>query len=528
MRSVVHHFRFMTLSKLELESINSFLLKYLSEEEYMAVQFAVETGDSSLLPNNFSKSTKQRKDTPVILSAQPKKLDSAPLDIEAENGSKNCFLSSPQNSLGVIGDQHQKFFNGLSLEQKLPPLDDFQVKAEADLCREKIKMERFSGVIKSDKIRLKSEFIADGQNIKRQKRKLQEEDEMKQELSEEPEMKVSAKKRIKNETKVLLTEEEDMPDQEWDMEITENIVQVKKRVQPKEESSVEEHLSVASKGSCTKVKQDKYKEVVVIKSKKEENQMEPSTDQLWEFIETNGTMQVRRKYPKLTVEEPEVEIYEKPQINNSNHKESPTKQTVKLTSLVHFELIQDCTQITRSIHHAQTEAEKVIMNVKVLKDLQLLGVELSARTDDLKHSNKYKKSRFELFIFCCSYMMKISFLLFSKSNEMYKEELEVSVFSSELGLIFKSTVQGPRAYNSRLVINASSMPVLQQGSKLRVRVTVSKGAAYRTVSNIAFKGADSVLAKASIQHKELLNGDWISVDRDGFCPITRLFLKVQN
>jgi hypothetical protein len=72
------------------------------------------------------------------------------------------------------------------------------------------------------------------------------------------------------------------------------------------------------------------------------------------------------------------------------------------------------------------------------------------------------------------------------------------------------------------------MPVLQQGSKLRVRVTVSKGAAYRTVSNIAFKGADSVLAKASVQHKELQNGDWISVDRDGFCHITRLFLEVQN
>jgi hypothetical protein len=99
---------------------------------------------------------------------------------------------------------------------------------------------------------------------------------------------------------------------------------------------------------------------------------------------------------------------------------------------------------------------------------------------------------------------------------------------NELGLVFKSSVEGQRVYNARLVINASSMPVLPQGSKLRVKVTASKGATYRTVSNIAFKGADTVLAKASVQHKELRNGDWVPVERDGFCPITRLFLKVQN
>jgi hypothetical protein len=109
---------------------------------------------------------------------------------------------------------------------------------------------------------------------------------------------------------------------------------------------------------------------------------------------------------------------------------------------------------------------------------------------------------------------------------MYEETLEVSVFSSELGLVFKSSVQGHRAYNARLVINASSMPVLPQGSKLRVKVTASKGAAYRTVPSIAFKGADSVLAKASVQHKELQNGAWLSVKCTDFCPITRLFLKV--
>jgi hypothetical protein len=397
MRRVVIQLRFMTLSKIELESIKSVLLKYISEEEYLSVQFAIESGNSSLLPSRLSKSRNRRKLSSVAISAQPNEQESPPPDIEAEDGSKNCFLGSPQNSVGVIGDQPQKSSNGLSPEQKLPLLDDFQIKAEADLCRQKVKMERFSGLIKSDKIRLKSEFIDGGQKIKRQKRKLQEEDEMKQELADEPEMKVAANKRIKNEIKVLLTETKNMPDQEWDMEITENIVQVKKRVQPKMESSDEEHVPVASEGSFSKVKQ----EGVMEKSKKE-NHMEPSTDQLWEFIETNGTMQVRRKYPKPTEEEPQVEIQEKLQINNSNLKESPTKQTVKLTSLVHFELIQDCAQITRSIHLVQSEAEKVIMNVKVLKDLQLLGVELSARTDDLKHSNKYKKSRFELFTFCCS------------------------------------------------------------------------------------------------------------------------------
>lgn len=111
---------------------------------------------------------------------------------------------------------------------------------------------------------------------------------------------------------------------------------------------------------------------------------------------------------------------------------------------------------------------------------------------------------------------------------MYEEALEVSVFSSTLGMVFKSTVQGQRAYNSRLVINASSMPVLPQGSKLRVKVTVPKGAAYRTVSSIAFKGADAVLAKTNVQHKVLENGAWIPVDSDDFCPITRLFLKVQE
>jgi hypothetical protein len=530
MRCVLIHLRFMTLSKIELQSIKPVLLKYMSEEEYLSVQFAIESGNSSLLPRHLSKSSNRRKLSSVAISAQPDEQESPPPDNEADDAPKNCILRSPQNSLRVMGNQPQESSNGLSPEQKMPPLDDFQIKAEADLCRQKVKMERFSGEIKPDKIGLKSEFIDNGQKIKRQKRKLQEEDELKEELSEEPEMKVSAKKRIKNETKVLLTEKKNMPDQEWDMEITENIVQVKKRVQPKEESSDEEQVSVASKGSFGRVKQEKSKDDkgVMKKSKKEENQTEPSTDQLWEFIETNGTMQVRRKHPKPTEEEPQVEIHEELQINNSNHKESPTKQTVRLTSLVHFELIQDCAQLTRSIHHVQSEAEKVIMNVKVLKDLQLLGVELSARTDDSKHSNKYKKTRFELNIFWFSNVMNNSFLFVSKSNEMYKEDLEVSVFSSELGVVFKSSVQGQRAYNARLVINASSMPVLPQGSKLRVKVTASKGAAYRTVSSIAFKGADAVLAKASVQHKELRNGDWVSVDRDGFCPITRLFLKVQN
>jgi hypothetical protein len=111
---------------------------------------------------------------------------------------------------------------------------------------------------------------------------------------------------------------------------------------------------------------------------------------------------------------------------------------------------------------------------------------------------------------------------------MYEEALEVSVFSSELGLVFKSSVQGQRAYNARLVINASNMPVIPQGSKLRVKVTVLKGAVYRTVSSVAFKGADTVLGKASVQHKVLENGEWLPVNRDDFCPITRLFLKVQN
>jgi hypothetical protein len=111
---------------------------------------------------------------------------------------------------------------------------------------------------------------------------------------------------------------------------------------------------------------------------------------------------------------------------------------------------------------------------------------------------------------------------------MYEEALNVSVFSSELGLVFKSSVQGQRAYNARLVINASSMPVLPQGSKLRVKVTVPKGAAYRTVSSIAFKGADAVLAKANVQHKELHNGAWLPVKCTDFCPVTRLFLKVRE
>lgn len=109
---------------------------------------------------------------------------------------------------------------------------------------------------------------------------------------------------------------------------------------------------------------------------------------------------------------------------------------------------------------------------------------------------------------------------------MYEEALEVSVFNSVLGQVFKSSVQGQRAYNARLVLNASSTPVLPEGSKLRVKVVALEGSVYRTMACVGFKGADSELGKVSIQHKELENGVWVPVERNGFCPITKLFLKV--
>lgn len=112
---------------------------------------------------------------------------------------------------------------------------------------------------------------------------------------------------------------------------------------------------------------------------------------------------------------------------------------------------------------------------------------------------------------------------------MYEEMLEVTVFNSELGQVFKESIQGQQALNTRLFLNASSTPVLPKGSRLKVKVKVLKGATYpAVVSNIVFKGADSVVAKASVHSKKLERGDWMPVDCVNFCPITKLILQVDK
>lgn len=113
---------------------------------------------------------------------------------------------------------------------------------------------------------------------------------------------------------------------------------------------------------------------------------------------------------------------------------------------------------------------------------------------------------------------------------MYEEALEVTVLNSELGQVFKERVKGQQALNTLLFLKVSSTLVLPKGSRLRVKVKVLKGATYPSVvSGIVFKGADSVLAKASVQNKKLLeSGDWVKVDHVNFCPISKLIFKVDE
>lgn len=192
------------------------------------------------------------------------------------------------------------------------------------------------------------------------------------------------------ETEVSVESNNCMPNQEWEVEFTDKIVCVKKKqIQLKEEQSPMEIKSGSIFDEVFEDDEVPAKRKRLSDSSTDQDADSSSSDQSWEFTETNGAMQVRRKRPK-----PQVQMKNEPVENTSFHEnsQSPPRQA---TSLVHFELLQDDMSFrsTKTIHQVQSVAEKIILNVKVLQDLQLIGVELSARTEKL--SKKYKKSRLE-------------------------------------------------------------------------------------------------------------------------------------
>jgi hypothetical protein len=396
MRTLALKLRLMTLSTVELESITPLLHECLLMREVEAVHSAVKTGDSSKLPPRFNTSNKRRNPSFLSDSKQPNGPDYVCEAIKtSNNSSEQQDLRSPQNPLGAdrnvpSGDQPLRNSNGKSSPspKKKSHESDPQIKAEILSSQEAPPVRK----AKTNNIRIKSEPVEVKCELTKTKKKRKKEliatDDIKPEPAEDAEM--------HNASNQFVT------DQDWEVEITDQIVRVtKKRVRVKEEPKEQEQTTVAIKREATSdfddansVKQEgeiPAKKKRLCESSTDQNS-EQESDQLWEFIETNGTIQVKRKHPKPSVENRQQQI----QIKCSNGKEdSPQRSAAQATSLVHFELLQDSFQLTKTVHHVQSEAEKVILSVKVLKDLQLLGVELSARTDDSKHSNKYKKSRFE-------------------------------------------------------------------------------------------------------------------------------------
>jgi hypothetical protein len=345
MRTLVHNLRFMTLSVAELVSILPILQECLLTKEVEAVHTAVQSGDSSKLPVRFNTSCIRRKPSSHSAGKQPNKPDlGCGAEITGEI-SKQPALCSPLSVKLPSIDQSLKKSRS-ETNKKKPSENDPVVNSknvplhEAEPAENKSilgEMMLNNKLIKSEPDNDRSQF---GTTIKKKKKELMVAENIKQE-------------------QVDATANHSIPKQEWDVEITDQIFRVmKKRVRVKEEP--EEKPSGA-------------------------------------IIETNGTMQVRRKHLKPRVEQrqPQMQIKSESLEETSTLKvDSHCRPAVQATSLVHFELLQDSFQLTKSVHRVQSEAEKVIMNVKVLKDLQLLGVELSARTEDLKLLNKYKKSRY--------------------------------------------------------------------------------------------------------------------------------------
>lgn len=342
MRTLAHHLRFMTLSKADLESITPALQKFMIEKEFKAVRFAVESGDSSKLPNRYSTSNERRMKPPCDQPIKP------PAD-ENEDRSEHLFLTRNHNS------RHEENCG-------LPQVDSKTHFKEEDT---KVKKENFAGETSLDHVQIKLELVLDEQRkeLKAKKLKTPKIDAFKNDEQFPTEVKAAEKK----------------PDQEWETEITDKIYRVtKKRIQVKEE---EDQASEAG---------DEQENVPAKKRRLSDQEAEPESDQQWEFIETNGSMQVRRKHTKPQ----EVLMNETAEDTRADLKEgSVQRPAARETFLVHFELQQDNFQLTKTVHQVQSVAEKVIFNVKVLKDLQLLGLEFSARTEKL--SNKYKKSRYE-------------------------------------------------------------------------------------------------------------------------------------
>jgi hypothetical protein len=405
-RTVAHKLRFMTLNTVELDSILPLLQECLSLKEVEALHSAVKSGDCSKLPARFNTSNKRRNPSSLSVCEQPNVPDSVCEAIKTGNSSEQQALRSPQNPLGVNrnlpSDDQPLRKSSLSPKKKTRESDP-QVTAENVSLPE-------APLVKHAKInntRIKSEPVEENCQLTKTKKKRKKEliasDDIEPEPAEDTEM--------HNALNHFDT------DQDWEVEITDQIVRVtKKRVQVKEEPKEQEQTLVVIKREATSdfdgetsVKQESEipaKKKRLNESSTDQN-LQQSIDQLWEFIETNGTIQVKRKHPKPSVEnlQPQTQIKSKAvQKTYSNEEEvSPQRPPVQATSLVHFELLQDSFQLTKTIHHVESEAEKVIMSVKVLKELQLLGVELSARTDDSNHSNKYKKSRlFEQYtlVFC--------------------------------------------------------------------------------------------------------------------------------
>lgn len=193
------------------------------------------------------------------------------------------------------------------------------------------------------------------------------------------------------------------------IDISDEIVQVKKeKVQVKEEQMPvpckrEPERSIANEG---RVKQKRVEtnnnsdeeDCTSLNQKKPDalNQLGSASNELWEFIETNAAMQVRRKRP----------LNECPQVEPRKKRRTQTKiepvdysssdeEVVTLEPIVHLELLQDSAQqSSKTVHQVQADEEKVIVNITVKKDLQLLGMELFAQAQDWKCSNKYKLHRF--------------------------------------------------------------------------------------------------------------------------------------